>query len=910
MPRTLSDEPKNATGVAVTPMTTAYNCMKNCALYGSVRIQGPGEDNENKYYDIKVYPLYADKINSIENCIVYQTFTKNGNDGSYEKDVDEGVKHYTGDAQLQNEAEDICKEFNGNSKEIHWGVNSTYPKYPLPIACGGEITDLYGSGTALDPYWISSEKSLRRLQELVASKKFPTKDKYFYLAADIDMTDSKPMEPIGISDESENTMFMGTFYGNGHAIIGMHTNDDGYGLFRYVGGTIQDLAVIGMTGKVASPLVYYLKGSEAKIQSCYVGGDIDFIKEGAGLCYHSDSGSSITNSYFKGTAHTPEKAKFAGICYSNNSMIDNCFASFNVETDEKVETDDDVQAQCIATTGTGIVNGCYGYINKVSEGVTKHYDSVVKEINSESDLNGLMKSPFVEGAYHPILLTTKHYDDVIFSYKTGNSDGDTNTKLAKLDAIPTDDGTNCISRYVPDAVSYNYNYKEDRLLWSLPNLAIYDAESNTDYLLNCTLNPEQGFVYNTYDKNGKKVENLNIKGSINFPLTLTGDADTYMLCLPGVVHKDNLPEGSRLMIVGKATELEKSCQANVVDCDSIPAGMPFLAYIPGEEGDVVNIVMRGDIATGPRTAIKVNGEWFNTDLTGSFLKWGGFNNSFTSVKGNQLIKSEEQTPGNLPAFSSAYILQNNNFTWTVIDLINYILLDETAADVDDIVKNYNDKNGINVKLKRSLKKGSWNTICLPFDVSGDDMKAFGADGNTTVEELTSVDSNDGVCTLHFTKATGIEAGKSYLIKQDADYPMVLEWNSRTIKNGFHSDPKTVTGLDGFNTVTFTGSFAPTYLVGDSSEDGVCFIQGDKIYKVGDGQHIAMKGFRCWLTTSNVDVLKSARLVHSDGSTTDLRMVEIGSCADGSRIYDLQGIETVSPTKAGVYIKNGKKYVER
>ena len=52
-------------------------------------------------------------------------------------------------------------------------------------------------------------------------------------------------------------------------------------------------------------------------------------------------------------------------------------------------------------------------------------------------------------------------------------------------------------------------------------------------------------------------------------------------------------------------------------------------------------------------------------------------------------------------------------------------------------------------------------------------------------------------------------------------------------------------------------------------------------------------------------------MHSDGSTTDLTLVEVGSTADGKqRIYDLQGIEHSSDLQQrGVYIKGGRKYVK-
>ena len=62
--------------------------------------------------------------------------------------------------------------------------------------------------------------------------------------------------------------------------------------------------------------------------------------------------------------------------------------------------------------------------------------------------------------------------------------------------------------------------------------------------------------------------------------------------------------------------------------------------------------------------------------------------------------------------------------------------------------------------------GDWNTLCLPFSLSslgGTPLEGF------TVMELDGQTSNltDGTLTLNFTNATGIVAGKPYIVKKDA-----------------------------------------------------------------------------------------------------------------------------------------------
>lgn len=57
------------------------------------------------------------------------------------------------------------------------------------------------------------------------------------------------------------------------------------------------------------------------------------------------------------------------------------------------------------------------------------------------------------------------------------------------------------------------------------------------------------------------------------------------------------------------------------------------------------------------------------------------------------------------------------------------------------------------------------------------------------------------------------------------------------------------------------------------------------------------------------MLTLAKIQHANGSATAIKIVKVGNTADGSAIYDLQGIKHDAMSK-GVYIKNGKKFVVR
>ena len=73
-------------------------------------------------------------------------------------------------------------------------------------------------------------------------------------------------------------------------------------------------------------------------------------------------------------------------------------------------------------------------------------------------------------------------------------------------------------------------------------------------------------------------------------------------------------------------------------------------------------------------------------------------------------------------------------------------------------------------LNRPLyRDGDWNTLCLPFDMNGDQINNSPLAG-TVIKELVGTESNltNGVLTLKFTDAAAIKAGKPYIVKWPAD----------------------------------------------------------------------------------------------------------------------------------------------
>ena len=145
-------------------------------------------------------------------------------------------------------------------------------------------------------------------------------------------------------------------------------------------------------------------------------------------------------------------------------------------------------------------------------------------------------------------------------------------------------------------------------------------------------------------------------------------------------------------------------------------------------------------------------------------------------------------------------------------------------------------------------------------------------------------------TMKFTDATGIEAGKPYLVKPTAD-----------IVNPVYEDvtlsatPAQTITVGDFN---FVATYSPVHLVTDKTEQ---FLKtdGKLYYPTNNGNQ--MKGMRAFF---RVPIGVSANIAFDD-ETTDIQPV--ASQSQQTTVYDLQGRKVNQPSK-GLYIVNGKKLV--
>ena len=197
----------------------------------------------------------------------------------------------------------------------------------------------------------------------------------------------------------------------------------------------------------------------------------------------------------------------------------------------------------------------------------------------------------------------------------------------------------------------------------------------------------------------------------------------------------------------------------------------------------------------------------------------------------------------------------------------------------------------NVTLKRSVKSG-YNTMCLPFWVNKEDMKAESIAIFKEIKENNA--ENKSVVT--FEKVNEVDANKPFIA------------NYETEVKEFTFKDKGVTKTEDLGT-TFIGTYTPGYM---KDKYG---LTTDNTFKKG-GANATTKAFRAYLDLSGGNAeAKTLSLGFTDGETTGIESTTASFGNKGVKVYSLQGnlIATASSTSElhlnnGIYIINNKKII--
>lgn len=305
-----------------------------------------------------------------------------------------------------------------------------------------------------------------------------------------------------------------------------------------------------------------------------------------------------------------------------------------------------------------------------------------------------------------------------------------------------------------------------------------------------------------------------------------------------------------------------------------------------ESAEVVTVELTSAAATWQLGALKVvPGTTKTKATTGVDLQ----NNAYIDVRGVSEFSFFER--GDNP---NALIKAAAN---TLPALLPYnVIVGNTCANLKLTDGNYSFKNAgdaftaTNVSYDRGFTVDQTSTVCLPFALTAEEAAAAG-----TFWALEGYAADE----LSFVEVTEPEANTPYLFDPATANP----FSSLTNKEIPTTSSLTVS-VDG---ISFVGVSERTNL--KSVENSVTYYgyQKGAFVQVGTGNGVWINPFRAYLMTP---AQSGARInVLLDGEMTGIKyVVPVVEPKGEQPVYNLSGQRVQTPSKKGIYIKGGKKFV--
>ncbi len=298
------------------------------------------------------------------------------------------------------------------------------------------------------------------------------------------------------------------------------------------------------------------------------------------------------------------------------------------------------------------------------------------------------------------------------------------------------------------------------------------------------------------------------------------------------------------------------------------------------------------------------------------------NFSFTALKAN----STKLTANSDGTYSVT--LSNADVTITADKGTYNLELNDAQANTTTIEANNGRYADVTISGRTLYKDGSWNTFCVPFDITAEQIANNTNFSGATIMELDTETEYSGHKTgfdgetlyLYFKEATKIKAGRPYIVKWGGNSSFTSPtFTSSEIEGG---SPRTVTSDDGY--VSFVGNYDPVNIGASGDNTKLYLGSGNKLYWPSGSRSI--NAFRAYFQLNDIEAGEpnstdpNTPLVRAfvlnfgdDDETTGIVGVEHGilniehSAATGW--YDLSGRKlSGKPTQKGIYIYNGKKRV--
>ena len=237
----------------------------------------------------------------------------------------------------------------------------------------------------------------------------------------------------------------------------------------------------------------------------------------------------------------------------------------------------------------------------------------------------------------------------------------------------------------------------------------------------------------------------------------------------------------------------------------------------------------------------------------------------------------------------------------------------TLADAADNTTAISNADGVladvTLQGRKLVKNGTWNTLCLPFSMTADQVSAQLAPAALMELDIEGTYSGhktglDGTTLyLYFKNADAITAGKPYIIKWAAgekqEDPV---FRSVTVSSG---SPAEVKSIDA--SVTFQGTYAPASLAKDDPSNLYLGSDSRLYYPGRDGFYVnAFRGY--FLLSEAATNARQFVLNIGEDTATSVDSLQFTVDRGDAVVYDLQGRRVSNALKPGIYIRNGRKLI--
>lgn len=263
-----------------------------------------------------------------------------------------------------------------------------------------------------------------------------------------------------------------------------------------------------------------------------------------------------------------------------------------------------------------------------------------------------------------------------------------------------------------------------------------------------------------------------------------------------------------------------------------------------------------------------------------------------------------------------------------------IYSDGNHLDYSDNTVTYKNQQGATITLVRSMTSGQWYSMILPFDLTRSQIEnAFGNGTYVALFHHTTPAASNLV--MHFNEVYTPNSSSSFTANQVA-----VPANTPFIINPGTTATQYVIGDDALNSSTNTPDIAGANISNDGTmeykdvkgydyigvykaiprlADGTYFIKNNEFYKVRSIDRLRLLPFRAYFKASATSVSHSiAPIFHIDGigTVTGINDINIDNDSDSQKgdVYTASGVlvrkdaTNLEGLPAGVYLKNGKKYI--